>query len=364
MGNAELFVYISGGLVLLVVGGELLIRGATAIALTAGVSSLVIGLTVVAFGTSMPEMVVSIEASIAGSPEITLGNVVGSNIFNIFFVLGVCGIIAPLSVSAQVLRLDIPVMVGGAAAIYLFALNGALQRWQAVVLLGCLIAYTLFIIHKSRSETRRVKAEFAAALESTQGRAKQIPLWLSIVFVIGGLLTLVLGARLLVTGAVALARTFGVADAVIGLTVVAAGTSLPEVAASAVATYRGERDIAIGNIVGSNTFNLLGILGVVPLISGNLPVSEQLRLVDLPWMLAASASCIPFLAIGLKFGWVEGLMFLLAYFAYLTLLVLASTGNPAHSVVEKIVFSIVLPLLLSLGVLVLIQRVYARRRKA
>ena len=271
MSDLQIFLLIAGGLVALTVGGELLVRGATGIAVAAGVSSLVIGLTIVAFGTSMPELVVSLKASAAGSPGIAVANVIGSNIFNILFILGLCGIIAPLAVSSQLVRIDVPLMILGSLLVYVFALGDTIRPWQGLLLLAILSSYTIFIVRRSRRETRAVKTQYDRALSDERTEVKKLPVWISGLLLLVGLFILVIGAQWLIEGSVVLARRFGVSETVIGLTIIAGGTSLPEVAASVMATIKGERDIAIGNIIGSCTFNIFAILGIAPLFSGGLP---------------------------------------------------------------------------------------------
>jgi|JI10StandDraft_1071094.scaffolds.fasta_scaffold274978_2 cation:H+ antiporter len=360
MSDFQILLLIAGGLAALVIGGEFLVRGATGLAVAAKVSSLVIGLTVVAYGTSAPELVVSIQAAATGSPEIAMANVVGSNIFNVLFILGICGLIAPLAVSSQLLRIDVPVMIGASILVWIFALSGTLAPWQGLVLLVIIFSYTTFIIRRSRKETRKVKAEYDKALKDEKDEVAKFPIWLSLFFVALGLVVLVLGARWLVDGAVSLARRFGVSETIIGLTIVAGGTSLPELAASAVATFRGERDIAIGNIVGSNICNLLVILGIAPIASNGLAVAPQLLQIDIPVMVAAAIACLPLFFVGLKFGRGEGFLFLLSYVSYATYLVLLTTGSAARQGFESVMFTLVLPLAVAL----LLWIIWAKHTKA
>lgn len=348
MTDFQITLLILGGLVALVVGGEFLVRGATGLAVAAKVSSLVIGLTVVAYGTSAPELVVSIQAAANGSPEIAMANVVGSNIFNLLFILGICGLIAPLAVSSQLLRIDVPVMIFASILVWIFALPGKIAPWQGAVLLAIIIGYTTYIVKQSRKETKKVKAEYDKALKDEKEEVAKFPIWLSLLFVALGLVVLVMGARWLVDGAVSLARRFGVSETVIGLTIVAGGTSLPELAASAVATMRGERDIAIGNLVGSNISNLLVILGIAPLMGGGLAIAPQLLQVDIPVMVAAAFACLPLFFVGLKFNRGEGALFLLGYVTYATYLVLVATGSAALATYEKVLFTVVLPVSVAL----------------
>ncbi|MFO1472447.1 MAG: calcium/sodium antiporter [Turneriella sp.] len=353
MSDLQIFLLIAGGLVALTIGGELLVRGATGIAVAAGVSSLVIGLTIVAFGTSMPELVVSLRASAAGSAGIAVANVIGSNIFNVLFILGICGMIAPLAVSSQLVRIDVPLMIVGSLLAYVFALGGTIRPWQGLLLLAILFSYTIFIVRRSRRETRAVKAEYDKALSDERAEVKKLPVWISGLLLLAGLFILVIGAQWLIAGSVVLARRFGISESVIGLTIIAGGTSLPEVAASVMATIKGERDIAIGNIIGSCTFNIFAILGIAPLFSGGLPVAPEMLAVDFPLMLIAAIACFPHFVIGLTFNRIEGVLFFLTYAGYTTWLVLQATGSVIRPDFERVVLTIVLPLLVTAVLLIL-----------
>lgn len=364
MSDSLVFLHIAGGLIALAAGGELLVRGATALAVSAGVSSLVIGLTVVAFGTSMPELVVSLQANASGSAGIAVANVVGSNIFNILFILGLCGIIAPLSVASQVVRLDVPFLIFGSLVVYGIAQFGSITAWNGLFLISCLTVYTAFIIRRSRRETRAVRAEYDAALKEERNEVKNLPLWLNFILLATGLLVLVLGARWLIEGSVAVARSFGVGETVIGLTIVAAGTSLPEVAASVMATLKGERDIAIGNIIGSSTFNIFAILGFAPVLAGSLPVPPEMLDVDFPVMLFAAIACFPHLVAGLVFNRLEGILFFLSYCGYTTYLVLSAMGSPHLHAVRQVFVTVVLPLLCLSILLILWTKMRMARKTA
>ncbi|MCU0495261.1 MAG: calcium/sodium antiporter [Chloroflexaceae bacterium] len=318
------------GLVLLTVGGELLVRGASAIAAAVGISPLVIGLTVVAFGTSAPELAVSIQAGLGGSPDIAVGNVVGSNIFNVLFILGACALVAPLLVSVQLVRKEVPFMIGVSLLFVLLALDGGIQLWDGLLLFGLLIGYTSWSIISSRKETAAAQAEYAKEFgqeaEAKKGGPNMI---LSIMFVVGGLALLVFGGGMLVDGAIAIASAFGVSQAIIGLTIVAAGTSLPEVATSIIATIKGERDIAIGNVVGSNIFNILSILGLASIVTpGGLTVAPNILAFDIPIMIAVAISCLPIFFSGFSIERWEGALFLASYIAYTVFLIFVATSNP------------------------------------
>jgi cation:H+ antiporter len=255
------------GLVALVVGAELLVRGASKLALSFGISSLVVGLTVVAFGTSAPEMAVSVQSSWSGRVDIALGNVVGSNIFNVLVILGLSALVTPLVVHQQVIRQEVPVMIGVSLLLWALALDGGISRWEGILLAALVVGYTVLLIRQSRRETAAVQAEVEAEYqEAFDGppRGWDSHWGAQALLILAGLALLVAGAQWLVEAAVGFARQFGVSELIIGLTIVAAGTSLPEVATSVMAAIRGERDIAVGNVVGSNIFNILAVLGFPP----------------------------------------------------------------------------------------------------
>lgn len=333
---------LAGGLVLLVAGGELLVRGAAALAALAGIAPLVIGLTVVAFGTSAPELAVSLQAGLSGNPDIAVGNVVGSNIFNVLFILGACALIAPLLVSGQVVRREVPIMVGVSLLLGLLVLDGRIGFFDGLLLTAGIIGYVTWSVVDSR---RAVASDAAAVAEN--GSAPQSPgnLALQLAYIAGGLALLVLGARWLVDSAVSIASNLGVSNVVIGLTIVAAGTSLPEVVTSIVATLRRERDIAIGNVIGSNIFNILGILGIAALLTpGGLAVAPSVITFDLPVMLAVAVACLPIFFTGKSIARWEGLLFLAYYAVYSAYLVLAVTEHDALPAFSNVMLLAVVPL--------------------
>ncbi|MDX1656258.1 MAG: calcium/sodium antiporter, partial [Candidatus Competibacteraceae bacterium] len=250
------------GFVLLVGGAEWLVRGASHLAAASGIPPLIIGLTVVAFGTSAPELAVSVQSALNGQADIALGNVVGSNILNVLLILGLAALIVPLTVSHQLIRLDVPLMIGVSLLVWLLSLDGSLGRLDGLLLVAGIIAYTAFSVIKGRQESQggdEFEQEFGDP--GRRGMAWNLGL------IAAGLALLVLGASWLVDGAVMMARYFGISELIIGLTIVSVGTSLPEIAASVVASLRGERDIAVGNVVGSNLFNLLLVLGVTATVA-------------------------------------------------------------------------------------------------
>jgi cation:H+ antiporter len=333
------------GLVLLVLGAELLVRGAGRLALAWGISPLVVGLTVVAYGTSAPEVAVSVGAAIGGQVDLAAGNVVGSNIFNVLFILGVAGLITPLAVAQQLIRQEVPIMIGVSLLLLLFSADGVLSRVESAVLLVGLAVYTVFLIRQSRAETSAaVKSEYEQGVgEQRPGRGGALAL--NVLLVVAGLALLVLGARWLVEAAMSIARSLGVSDVVIGLTIVAAGTSLPEVASSVLAAIRGQRDIAVGNVIGSNIFNILGCLGLAGSLAATpLTVAPSLQNFDLPVMLAVAVACLPVFFTGANVARWEAGVFLAYYVAYTAYLILAAGDHDALPAFSRAMLGFVAPI--------------------
>ena len=316
------FFYFVAGLLLLIAGAEILVRGASRLALAVGISPLVVGLTVVAFGTSAPELAVSIQSSLAGQTDVALGNVVGSNIANILLILGCSALAAPLLVSRQLARLDVPFMVGVSLLFWWLVGNGRLSQPESLILFLLVVAYTVFSIFKSRRDGQADAAGTVPLLDKRQ-------IGLNLLLVVAGFGLLVLGADWLVDAAITVAEHLGISQLIIGLTIVAVGTSLPELATSIVASLRGERDIAVGNVVGSNLFNLLAVLGVAGLVTpGGLAVSEQALRLDIPVMTAVALLCLPIFLTKSNVSRWEGAFLLLCYAAYLGYLVLVAMQHP------------------------------------
>lgn len=313
------FLLIALGLAILVAGAESLIRGAAGLARAAGLSPLVIGLTVVAFGTSSPELAVSVKAAFGGAGDLSIGNIAGSNIFNVAVILGLSALVCPLSVHLQVIRLDMPVMLAASALFIVFCLTGmTLAVWEGAILFALVLAYTGFLIRMSRKESAAVAAA-GEAEESMLGVPKEKPkhIWTQILLFVVGLGGLVYGSGLLVDNAVAVARILGWSEALIGLTIVAAGTSLPELAASVVAAVKKETDMAVGNIVGSNTFNVLSIGGTAGLLG---PVSMGgIEKGDFAAMFAISLLLLPLMRMGFRVQRWEGLLLLACFGVYLAM---------------------------------------------
>ena len=346
---------LAGGLVLLVAGAEGLVRGASRLAAAVGISPLVIGLTVVAFGTSAPELAVSVKSALTGQGDLALGNVVGSNIFNVLFILGLSAAITPLVVAQQLVRLDVPLMIVLSLGTLLLGLDGAIGRLDGLALVVGLVGYTGFSIWQSRRESAAIQEEYRQefGVERIRPDRRAGAIALDLLFVGAGLGLLVGGAKLFLDGAVRLAQVFGLSELVIGLTIVAAGTSLPEVATSVLAAIRGERDIAVGNVVGSSIFNLLAVLGLAASLSpAGVTVPPAALRFDLPVMVAVAVACLPIFAHGSAiFRW-EGLLFLGGYVAYTAYLILDATGHDALPAYSGVMEAFVLPLVgLTLAVL-------------
>jgi len=324
------------GLILLTAGAESLVRGASRGAARLGIPSLIVGLTVVAFGTSAPEFAVSIQSAWSGQADIALGNVVGSNIFNILFILGLSALIVPLAIASQLIRIDVPLMIGASALVLLLALDGGIGRIDGVILFSGLVLYTGFQIRQGRREQQGGEG----LREPPAGSG-----WTDLALVVGGLVLLVAGSNLLVASAVAIAQFLGVSELVIGLTIVAAGTSLPEVATSVVASLRGQRDIAVGNVVGSNVFNILGVLGLSAAVSpAGIGVAPPALQFDIPVMIATAVACLPIFVTGREIARWEGGLFLAYYIGYTSYLVMAATHHAALGAYADAMLWFVLPL--------------------
>lgn len=329
------------GLVLLVVGAELLVRGASRLAIAVGISPLIIGLTVVAFGTSAPELAVSVKASLDGQANIAVGNVVGSNIFNVLFILGLSALLVPLVVSRQLLRVDVPLMIAASLLVTWMAWDGVLSRAEGAVLFSGILLYTGGLAYYGM----RQGAADKLALEVQPPKPTGASIALNVALIVVGLAMLVLGSRWLVQSATVLAEWMGVSDLVIGLTIVAAGTSLPEVVTSVVAGLRGERDIAVGNVVGSNLFNILCVLGLTAVVApAGIAVAPAALALDLPVMIAVALVCLPIFFTGGEISRWEGLLLLGYYGAYTTYLVLAASHHPRLDVFTTAVLYGALPL--------------------
>lgn len=322
------------GLVTLVIGAEVLVRGASRLAAIFGVSPLVIGLTIVAFGTSSPELAVSVQSALAGQADISIGNVIGSNVFNIFFILGVAALIRPIKIAEQLIKLDAPIMIGVSIFALLLALDGWLSRLEGIILFCLLIGYIIFTLWASKKEKQAVQEEYAEEYASKETKS-----WQSVIknlfFLVAGLVMLYYGSNWLVEAAIIIARTFGVSELVIGLTIVAAGTSMPEVATSIVAAMKGEGDISAGNVIGSNIFNILGVLGVAAATTPeSIPVAENIIKFDLPIAIFAAVVTIPVFIVDNYVSRFDGLIFSSYFIFYNVLVVMRALNNPSAPMLE------------------------------
>jgi cation:H+ antiporter len=378
---------ILGGLILLVVGGEVLVRGASDIARKVGMSRLVVGLTVVSFATSAPEFAVTMDAVFSGSPGLAIGNVVGSNIANILLVLGVAAAVSPLAVRSRVVKLDVPVMIVLSVLVTIFALNGVLATWQGIFLASALVCYVIGAVrvgHRdSAMETEALDPSWqttpvpidtdgmSASLRPEQAAADreltdpnpdpdlpepngdsdpetlraQISVTRAVILIIVGVALLVVGARLLVDGATQIAVGLGVSEVIIGLTVVAIGTSLPELATSVVAVMRGESDLAVGNAVGSNIFNLGFVLGTAAIVApGGIQVPESVANFDFVLMTAVAVLLLPVAYTRKSIDRWEGWLFLAYYAAYTSYLLLASSEHDALGSFSVVMLAFVVPI--------------------
>ena len=338
------------GLVALVAGAELLVRGASRLALAVGISPLVIGLTIVSYGTSTPELAVALRATLAGQPDIVMGNAVGSTQFNVLFILGLSALLRPLKVAAHLVWREVPVLIGAALLLLGVSLDGVIRWWEGLLLLGAYVAYAVFVVRKSRQESTAVKSEYEQEFGAPI-RGRQIGV--SVGLTVAGLVLCVLGARWCVDGAVQLARALGLSELVIGLTVVAAGTSLPEMVTSLVAMARGHRDIAVGNVIGASIYNALALVGLSGLIAPDgLAVARSVLTFDLPVMVAVSVACLPIFFTGHSISRWEGAVFLGYYVAYTGYLVLAAQQHDALPVFSAMMLWFVIPLtVITLGVI-------------
>ena len=349
------------GLVCLIVGAEALVRGASRLAAAFGLSPLVIGLTVVAFGTSSPELAVSIKSALSDQASIGVGNVVGSNIFNILFILGLSALIVPLAASQQLVRFDVPLMIAISLLVLVYSLDGIFSRTEGLTLVAGLVIYLSFLMIQSRREN--VGAQDTDTKEHRLEGNKKYSWVRDIAFVLFGFALLVLGSRWLVGSAVSFAQYLGVSELVIGLTIVAAGTSLPEVVTSVIAAIRGERDIAVGNVVGSNIFNILSVLGIASVVAPEgIHVSPAVIGFDIPVMIAVAFACLPIFYTGGVISRLEGALFLGYYGAYTLYLILAASHHDALPSINAVMLYFVIPLTLVTLIITALRERHGRKR--
>ncbi len=359
------------GVVALMVGAESLVRGSSRLAARSGLSPVVIGLTVVAFGTSAPELAVSIGAAAGDESEIALGNVIGSNIANVLLVLGLSAVVGGgLVVAQRIVRVDVPIMIVMSALVLVLGLDGRIGRTDGGLFVAILIVYLVWTVrsavgdqdadedHDGVADAATLASEYSSALGREKIRGSS--LWRDLLYVVGGLALLVVGAQSLVTAATDIARALDISELVIGLTVVAVGTSLPEIATSVVAAARGQRDMAVGNAIGSNLFNILAVLGITGVVSPVI-VSSGARGFDLPFMLAVAVACLPIFADGFILRRWQGAVFLSYYVAYLVWLGLDAAEHDLQSAFSSLMLYFAVPLT-ALTVIVVAYRAIGQRR--
>jgi cation:H+ antiporter len=342
----EILFKLLGGLVILTWGADLFVKGASKVARKMGISPLVIGLTIVAAGTSAPELSVSVMSALNNQPDLALGNVVGSNIFNVLFILGVSALITPLTVARQLIRIDVPVMIGVSALLWILSLNGVISFIESIMFIVAFVVYTVWLIRESRKTEKIQNNSKPDEFEVEYGgKRSKIDVAASVAYLVGGLVALVVGSKYFVDGAILTAKLWGLSDVVIGLTIVAAGTSLPEVATSIIAAFKGEKDIAVGNVVGSNIFNILAVLGLSGLASGEgLPVAPSILNFDTPVMFATAFVCLPIFFTRFKVERWEGFLFLGYYAAYTTYLIFKANEHDYLQPMSDMFYYFVMPL--------------------
>ncbi len=345
------------GLLFLLGGADVLIRGASAIARRLGISPLLVGLTIVSLGTSAPEVAVSVTSAYHGEADMALGNVLGSNIFNILAILGSSALVAPLIVQRQLIRFDVPVMIMAALATFLLALDGTLDAFDGTLLLSGLMFYTLLLVRIARRSADKPPPPPVDASPRWSQR-----LWAQLAMIAAGLALLVIGSGWLVDGAIIFARLLGVSELVIGLTIIAVGTSLPELATSIIAVAKGERDIAVGNAIGSNILNLLLVLGLTSVVSPTgIPVPAEAIGFDIPVMLAVCFACLPSFITGSKISRWEGGFFVGYYIAYTLFLILSSLSNSNLGTFSRTMLWFVIPLTVLVFAFTLVQEFLKRK---
>ncbi len=300
------------GLILLIAGGEFLVKGAVGISVKAKLSKLVIGMTVVSFGTSSPELLVSLQSASEGLPEIAIGNVIGSNIANLALVLGVTVLIFPMPVARNTIKYDWPMMMLASLLFFVFAYDLMIQRWEGLILFFLLVIFIIFIIMKSRKSQVVEMDEIPGIEDLTQ----KISVWKNILYLLIGLLGLYFGSNWLISGAKSLALEVGLSNHVIGITIVAFGTSVPELATSVVAAYKKETDISVGNLIGSNIFNIMAVLGLTAIVKP-IGVEENVLSWDILWMIGFALLLLPMMVFKRKVGRFSGFILLGLYIFYI-----------------------------------------------
>ena len=314
---------VAGGLVALIVGADVLVRAGTGLAAWLGIRPMMIGLTVVSLGTSVPELAIGIDAAVSGSPGLAVGNIVGTNLVNILLILGLSAVLAPIALDRATLRFDLPAMTAAALLLYLLAIDGALTRPDGVILLVGGVAYTAGLVRVSRRETADPDEAPAAIMAEAADPDRPLR---HVLLLLVALVVVVIGAELLVEGAVSSARTLGVSDAIIGLTIVAVGTSAPELVTTVVSTLRGDRDLAIGNLIGSSIYNIGAVLGLTVVVAPHgVPVPDEVLAADLGLLVLVTAAAVPVFVSGTRISRIEGGLFVASYIGYLAWLLLTRT---------------------------------------
>ena len=331
------------GFILLSYGADMLVKGAENLASTMGVSPLLIGLTIVAFGTSAPELAVNMQAAWTDKPDLAVGNIVGSNILNILLILGIGAIIVPLGVHKRLVRVEIPLMIGASVLLLILSLDGMLNRWDGLILASGIIGYIIYSI-RTCHELKNPEEEVSCPTEEELADGPK-GIVLQLVFIVVGLGLLVLGSQWLVGGAIMIAKYYGISELVIGLTIVSIGTSLPEIATVVVASRRGQQEIVVGNVIGSNLFNILLVLGFTSLVAPNgIAVPNAAIVFDMPIMIAVAAVCLPIFFTGYLIERWEGILFLFYYFIYSIYLFLNVTDHSLLPAFNNIMLWFVIPL--------------------
>ncbi len=353
------------GFVLLVGGAEFLVRGASKLAIVAGISPLVVGLTVVAYGTSAPELAVTVQATYAGQADLAIGNVIGSNIANVLLVLGLSALVAPLIVNQKLVRIEIPFMIGLSFLVLFMGWDGVITRLDGLILFAGAVAYTFFAIRQSRKESKAVRDEYEHEFDGEAAKIKgpgQILIQFGLIAL--GTVMLMFGSRWLIDGSVAIADYFGVSELIIGLTIVAVGTSLPEVATSVVASLRNERDIAVGNVVGSNIFNILSVLGLCSIVApAGVTVSTAALSFGIPVMIAVAIACLPIFFTDYRIDRWEGVLFLGYYIAYIIYLYLQVTQHNALGTFSIVMSLFVIPITVITLLVVVVRQLRANQQQ-
>ena len=360
------------GLTGLLVGGELLVRGASELATAARISPLIIGITVVSFGTSTPELAVTVQAAHTGSPGLAIGNVVGSNIANVLLILGAAALVTPLAVESRIVRVDVPMIFAASLGLWLLSLDGSLGHWDGALLFAVLVVYLIWSVQQGKGEAEEVRQDYTGTIKSDDSKAHgpalarpAAQLIRQGLLILGGLILLVIAARAMVTGASEIARAYGVSELVIGLTVVAIGTSLPEFVASVVASSRGQGDIAVGNVVGSNLFNILAVIGIGAMVAPDgIPVSRDAIRLDIPIMIAVTLACLPLFFTGCRISRTEGGVLLGYFVAYTAYVTMGATDATYTRSFEIAMVGFVIPLTVMALAFSVYQNVQSRRRRS